>query len=181
MGQEMIHNGSMSRLITSSFEENGVMKYGLFEEGGGSDTPYSLDWKPLAFDTEEEAEARLAALAAERAREDAAEPFTPEQAKLYAESHRWKFAVTYAASAPHEYCVKKWLAEEDRLLYERFVATIRAYAVTGFFYGHKNDYLILGSHYYWFMPLPDNVAADLVNRTTTDHLEYRDGAYYYKR
>ena len=35
-------------------------------------------------------------------------------------------------------------------------------------------------HYYWYMPLPDNLAVDLINRTTTDHPEYRDGAYYYK-
>ncbi len=49
--------------------------------------------------------------------------------------------------------------------------------LVGYFYGHKNDYLILGKHYYWFIPLPDNLAVDLINRTTTDNLEYRDGAY----
>ena len=27
---------------------------------------------------------------------------------------------------------------------------------------------------------PENLAVDLINRTTTDYLEYRDGAYYYK-
>lgn len=30
------------------------------------------------------------------------------------------------------------------------------------------------------MPMPDNMAVDLINRTTTDYLEFRDGAYYYK-
>ena len=30
------------------------------------------------------------------------------------------------------------------------------------------------------MPLPDNMAVDLINRTTTDYPEFRDGAYYYK-
>ena len=52
----------------------------------------------------------------------------------------------------------------------------------GYFYGHKNNYLILGDHYYWYMIdyYPENLAVDLINRTTTDFLEYRDGAYYYK-
>lgn len=27
---------------------------------------------------------------------------------------------------------------------------------------------------------PENMAVDLINRTSTDYLEYRDGAYYYK-
>ena len=53
-------------------------------------------------------------------------------------------------------------------------------SVVGYFYGHENKYLILGEHYYWYMPMPDNHAVDLINRTTTDYLEYRDGAYYYK-
>ena len=57
---------------------------------------------------------------------------------------------------------------------------MRANSVIGYFYGHKNDYLILGDHYYWYMPTPENMAIDLINRTTTYYLEYRDGAYYYK-
>lgn len=76
--------------------------------------------------------------------------------------------------------MKKWLIDEDKLLYERFVATMKANSVVGYFYGHKGDYCILGKHYYWFGTLPDNLAVDLINRTTTDYLEYRDGAYYYK-
>ncbi len=30
------------------------------------------------------------------------------------------------------------------------------------------------------MPLPENLAVDLINRTTTDYLELRDGVNYYK-
>ncbi len=52
--------------------------------------------------------------------------------------------------------------------------------LAGCIHGHKNDYLILGDHYYWFMLVQDNLAVNLINRTTTDYLEYRDGAYYYK-
>ena len=168
----------MTRLIISLFDDNRVSKYGLFYDDSGD--PYQEDWKPVLFDSKDEAKKKLEALELECDREAVAIPFSLEEAKKYAESHYWKFASTYAKSAPHEYCMKKWLASEDQLLYERFVATIRKYSVVGYFYGHKNDYLILGDHYYWFMPVPDNLAVDLINRTTTDFLEFRDGAYYYK-
>ena len=68
-----------------------------------------------------------------------------------------------------------WLVEDDQFLYESFVATMKRESVVGYFYGHENKYLILGEYYYWYMPLPDNYAVDLINRTTTDYLEYRDG------
>ena len=76
--------------------------------------------------------------------------------------------------------MKERLPEEDKILFERFVQTIKKNAVVGYFYGHKNNYLILGDHYYWFMGQLPGKAVDLINRTTTDYLEYRDGAYYYK-
>ncbi len=169
----------MTRLVISPYaDENGAVRYGLFYEDSGS--LYQEDWKPVLFDSENEAQKKLTLLESERAREELALPFALDEAQKYAESHYWKFASTYAKNAPHEYCMKKWLADDDKILYERFVATIRKHSVIGYFYGHKNDYLILGEHYYWFMPGPDNLAVDLINRTTIDYLEYRDGAYYYK-
>ena len=168
----------MAKMIISTYDDNGTIRYGLFYGVDGD--VYKEDWKPVLFETEEEAKQKLSMLETERTREDEAEPFTLDEAQKYAESHYWKFATTYAKTAPHEYCMKKWLAQEDQLLYERFVATIKKYSVAGYFYGHKNDYLILGDHYYWFMPVPENLAVDLINRTTTDYLEYRDGVYYYK-
>ena len=82
------------------------------------------DFKQLVFDTEADAKAKLGAIEEERQSEDAAEAFSLEEAKSFAESHRWKFATTYANTAPHEYLVKKWLSEEGRLLFERLVQTI---------------------------------------------------------
>ncbi len=170
----------MADLYVSAFDENGLTKYSIYDGRNASPTPLTENWKPLVFDKEEEAVTKLQTMENEKKREDAAEPFSLDDAKLYAQSHFWKFASTYAKTAPHEYLVKKWLVKEDQLLYERFVATMKMYSVTGYFYGHENKYLILGDHYYWYMPLPDNMAVDLINRTTTDYLEFRDGAYYYK-
>ena len=170
----------MPKVYVSEYDDNGVGKYALYAEYGDKTELLKEDWKPVIYDSEEEASKKLAEIEAEKEREDAALPFSLEEAQKYAESHYWKFATTYAKTAPHEYMIKKWLVDEDKLLYERFVATIKKDSVVGYFYSHKNNYLILGDHYYWYMPLPDNMAVDLINRTTTDYLEFRDGAYYYK-
>ena len=144
--------------------------------------PLTEDFKQIAFNTEMEAKEKLEAIEAERQREDSAIPFTMEEAKIFAERHKWKFATTYEKTAPHEYLVKRWLSEDDKYLFERFVQTINKNAVVGYFYGHKNNYLILGDHYYWYMTecYPENLAVDLINRTTTDYLEFWNGVYYYK-
>lgn len=155
--------------------------YGLiYEDSKGRKQHLCEDFKTVVFATETEAKNKLDAIEAEKRREDEAVAFSLEEAKTFAERHTWKFASTYAKTAPHEYLVKKWLSEEDRILYERFVQTMKANSVVGYFYEHKNMYLILGDHYYWYMETPENMAVDLINRTTTDYLEYKDGAYYYK-
>lgn len=171
----------MTKIYISAFYDNGIEKYGLFyEDPKGMRQPLIEDFKQVLFDSEKEAQDKLDLIEAEKQREDAAEAFSLDEAKIFVESHNWKFATTYAKTAPHEYLVKKWLSVEEQLLYERFVQTMKANSVVGYFYGHKNNYLILGDKYYWYMYTPDNMAVDLINRTTTDYLEYRDGAYYYK-
>ena len=171
----------LSELFVSNYEDNGMIRWGLFYDDEKGRHHLTEDFKLLMYDKEEDAQKKLESMEAERRSEDAAIAFTLEEAKAFADAHKWKFASTYAKSAPHEYLVKKWLSEEDRLLFERLVQTINTQSVIGYFYGHKNNYLILGNHYYWYMPFySDNTAVDLINRTTTDYLEYRDGAYYYK-
>ena len=115
----------MSKIHIEKFEDNGITKWGLFyTDTRGKQQHLTEDFKPLVFETESAAQARLSAMEAERRREDAAIPFSPEEARTFCESHPWKFATTYAKTAPHEYLVKKWLSEEDRLLFERLVQTI---------------------------------------------------------
>lgn len=64
-------------------------------------------------------------------------------------------------TAPHEYLVKKWLSKVERRDFERFVQTMNENSVVGYFYGHENNYFILGDHYYWYMDYPDNLAVSL--------------------
>ncbi len=160
--------------------KNGINWEIAYKSSYGKVDTHQENFEPVRFSTEEAAQAKLIAIESERHREDIAIPFSLEEAKEYAESHRWKFASTYAKSAPHEYLVKSWLSDDDRCGYERFVATMKQNSVVGYFYGQKNNYLILGDHYYWFMGQYENMAVDLINRTTTNYLEFRDGAYYYK-
>lgn len=172
----------MSLLYILQFkDDNGAEKFGLFyDDKYGNRCAHEENWKRVVFDSEEEARNKLEQIFEERKREDEAAAFSLEEAKTFVESHRWKFATTYAKTAPHEYLVKLWLSEDDKREYERFVATMKKNSVVGYFYGHKNDYFILGDHYYWFMGQHDNMAVDLINRTTINYLEYRNGEYYYK-
>ena len=171
----------MSKIYVSRFQDGGGIKWGLFfADKKGNKQHLTEDFKQIIYDLEQEAIEKLDAIETERRREDSAVAFSLDDAKSFVESHKRKFATTYAKTAPHEYLVKKWLPANDRLLFERLVQTINANSVVGYFYGHKNNYLIMGDHYYWYMDYPDNMAVDLINRTTTDYLEFRNGAYYYK-
>ena len=171
----------MTNLYISSYLIDDSNRWGLFYEDEKGIRQLTEDFKPVAFDTEDLAKEKLKTLELEKASENIAKPFSFEDAKEFVENHKWKFATTYAQTAPHEYLVKKWLSDEDRKRFERLVQAINRDAVIGYFYGHENKYLILGEYYYWYMPCyPDNMAVDLINRSTTDYLEYRDGAYYYK-
>ena len=151
-----------------------------FNDASGVRQIHQEDFKPQVFGSAAEASAVLASLAAERAREDAAVPLSLTEAADFALGLRWKFATTYAKTAPHEYIVKKWLSPADQLLFERFVQTMKHNSVVGYFYGHKNDYLILNTHYYWYMGQYENRAINLINRTAVDHLVLESGVYQYK-
>ncbi len=172
----------MTNLHIESFDDNGILRWGIFyDDDKGVHRALKEDFKSLVYESADRVQIKLDEMETERESENIAQPFTLEEAKTFADSHKWKFATTYAKTAPHEYLVKRWLNEADRLLFERLIQTINKHAVTGYFYEHENKYLILDDHYYWYMPCyPDNMAVDLINRTTTDYLEYRDGAYYYK-
>lgn len=172
----------MSKVFVEAFKDGDKTVWGLFcFDNKGAKNPLKENWKHLTYDSEEDAVSKLKRIEMECVRERTTEPFSLEEAKRFADNHSWKFATTYAKTAPHEYLVKYWLSEDDKVLFERFIQTIRKDSVVGYFYGHKNNYLILDDHYYWYMDCyPDNMSVDLINRTTTDYLEFREGVYYYK-
>ena len=61
----------MSKLKVASFSVNGIQKWGLFyEDTKGITQHLTEDFKPVAFDTEDQAKAKLELVEAERRSED---------------------------------------------------------------------------------------------------------------
>ena len=142
----------MTKLYISPYLDGACNRWGLFYGDEKDVQLLKEDFKPVVFDTEDQAKAKLEAMEIERLSEKSAIPFSVEEAKAFAERHKWKFATTYAKTAPHEYLIKKWLSNKDRKQFERLVQAINKDSVIGYFYGHENRYLILGDYYYWYMP-----------------------------
>lgn len=161
--------------------KEGQMMYGLLVPGkNGDPRPLSLNWKDMLYTTLEEANLAYTHYFNEKVRQDAAVPFTEEEAHEFVNRMNWTFAKTYANSCPHEYLGKYKLPFELQLLFERFVATMKLNEKPGFYYSQKNEYYILGDYYYWQFWF-DNFPCDLVNRAHISSLKCRDGLYYYER
>lgn len=97
----------MTKLYVDLYNSNGISKYAIYDDGDKNHMPCTENRQPLVFGTKDQAQARLNDFESIRTREDNAELFTIEDAKKYAESHYWKFATTYAKTAPHECLVSE--------------------------------------------------------------------------
>lgn len=64
--------------------------------------------------------------------------------------NNWKFAKTYAESAPHEYIVRHKSAGTDEEFIE-FAKMIETYGQKLWFFSRPNKYLYLDGRYYWTM------------------------------
>jgi len=77
----------------------------------------------------------------------------------------WIFAVTYAKTAPHEYCLREGMnrgsvPEADMLLIAK---CIREYGYKEYFYSYLQTYVDIDDYKYWSMdPTPEKT--DLINR-----------------
>lgn len=95
---------------------------------------------------------------------------TGDQADRFAEwcaERDWTFAKSYADSAPHEYVVIHDLPEEDRDVFDTFVAYIRTHGYEQEFGGRPFTYLDLDGYKYWTMgnPIPETT---VLNRKPID-------------
>lgn len=71
-------------------------------------------------------------------------------------SRYWKFAKTYAKTAPHEYTVRSWKPDEQEN-FEMFSQAITKYGTDQWWRGGKWRYLIVNNFKYWTMD-------DVINR-----------------
>ncbi len=96
-----------------------------------------------------------------------------EWARDFIRRRRWQEAVTYRATAPHEYTVRTWMPDEhDSTDFERFVTLIRRFGYADFDYQVWHLYWSVDEFKYWTMgwPVPETV---VVNRVRVDAAESR--------
>lgn len=86
-----------------------------------------------------------------------------ERALKFIEQAYWRFAKTYAETAPHEYCVKDKLTPELQKEFEWFDTQIKQYGVDEKFFRMTYKYLHLNGKKYWTMEKPHETPI-LINR-----------------
>jgi hypothetical protein len=74
-------------------------------------------------------------------------------ARVYVNAVHWKFAKTYAKTAPHEYTVRKWRPELQPH-FEGFAQYIRDNGTPEIFAGREYTYLAFDGFKYWTMGSP---------------------------
>jgi hypothetical protein len=82
---------------------------------------------------------------------------TPKKDELfvrqYIEKVQWKFAKTYAKSAPHSYTIREWEPDLENE-FERFVLIIRTYGYAERYWSKIHWYFKVEDLKYWTMGFP---------------------------
>lgn len=89
-------------------------------------------------------------------------------ARDFVARRRWREAVTYRETAPHEYVVRAWeKGEEGNREFDRFVVLIRRFGYADFYYRIRHLYWAIDDHKYWTMGWPV-AETTVINRTRVD-------------
>jgi hypothetical protein len=76
-------------------------------------------------------------------------------ARSFIMGRRWREAVSYRASASHEYTVPDWRPDEtDVRDFDEFVGFIRRFGYADYYYRIRHLYWAVDEHKYWTMGLP---------------------------
>jgi hypothetical protein len=96
---------------------------------------------------------------------------TPEDlawARSFIAARKWREAVTYRHTAPHEYVVRKWERDEQgQEAFDRFVTCIRRFGRADFFYRVRHIYWAIDDYKYWTMGWPVEQTV-VINRARVD-------------
>jgi hypothetical protein len=99
---------------------------------------------------------------------DMSTPHELAWSRAFISSSRWREAVTYRHTAPHEYIVRALHKDDDAVAdFERFVTFIRRFGYADFFYRIRLIYWILDDYKYWTMGWPLD-QTKVINRARTD-------------
>jgi hypothetical protein len=81
---------------------------------------------------------------------------------------RWREAVTYRESAPHEYTIRGWQSGETANQdFDEFATLVRRFGYADYFYRIRHIYWVVDGHRYWTMgwPIEETV---VINRARVD-------------
>jgi hypothetical protein len=89
-------------------------------------------------------------------------------ASEFVSRRRWRDAVTYRNTAPHEYVVRAWETDEQgNLDFSRFVVLIRRFGYADYFYRVRHIYWAIDQFKYWTMGWPVEETT-VINRARVD-------------
>lgn len=84
---------------------------------------------------------------------------------------KWREAVTYRNTAPHEYTVRAWEKGLDaNREFDLFVTYVRRFGHAALFYEIRHLYWVIGDFKYWTMGWPVDETT-VINRALTDAAE----------
>lgn len=77
-------------------------------------------------------------------------------------AQKWIFAKTYAAFAPHEYIVRKYVADKEA--FDRAGEFILKNGMRMFYYKHERKYLYCDGWFYWILRSDIDDPTAVINR-----------------
>lgn len=84
----------------------------------------------------------------------------------YISGVEWRFAKTYAKTAPHEYTIRHW-RKDISVEFDFFAGLIRDKGYDGTFWGENYRYLDFEGYKYWFCE-DDDGSVGIINREPLD-------------
>jgi hypothetical protein len=76
-------------------------------------------------------------------------------ARAFIAGRRWREAVTYRNTAPHEYTIREWEPDEESVAdFEQFAGFVRRFGRADFFYKVRHLYWSVDEFKYWTMGWP---------------------------
>ena len=96
------------------------------------------------------------------------EPGELQWAQEFIAQRRWREAVTYRETAPHEYVVRDWeKGAQGNRDFDRFVVSIRRFGYADLYYEVRHIYWAIDEFKYWTMGWPVEQTT-VINRARVD-------------
>jgi len=89
-------------------------------------------------------------------------------ARQFIADRRWREAVSYRETAPHEYVVREWeKSDQGSRDFDRFIQLVRRAGYADFYYRVRHIYWAVDEYKYWTMGWPVDETT-VINRARVD-------------